>query len=52
MDNPWKLATYCTQDEEKQNKNTTQYVLDTTQFYGFLTHPGLFFQLNSATQYD
>ena len=30
MDNPEKLATYGTQDEEKQNKNTTQYVLDTT----------------------
>jgi hypothetical protein len=28
MDNPEKLATYGTQDEEKQN--TTQYVLDTT----------------------
>ena len=27
MDNPEKLATYGTQDEEKQNKNTTQYVL-------------------------
>jgi hypothetical protein len=26
---PEKLATYGTQDEEKQNKNTTQYVLDT-----------------------
>jgi hypothetical protein len=25
-----KLATCGTQDEEKQNKNTTQYVLDTT----------------------
>ena len=25
-----KLTTYDTQDEEKQNKNTTQYVLDTT----------------------
>ena len=25
MDNP-----ECTQDEDKQNKNTTQYVLDTT----------------------
>jgi hypothetical protein len=24
MDNPEKLATYGTQDEEKQNKNTTQ----------------------------
>jgi len=23
MDNPEKLATYGTQDEEKQNKNTT-----------------------------
>jgi hypothetical protein len=30
MDNPEKLATYGTQDEEKQNKNTTQYVLDGT----------------------
>ena len=30
MDNPEKLATYGTQDEEKQNKNTTHYVLDTT----------------------
>ena len=28
MDNPEKLATQSTQDEEKQNKNTTQYVLD------------------------
>ena len=32
MDNQEKLASYGTQDEEKQNKNknTTQYVLDTT----------------------
>ena len=30
MDNPEKLATWGKQDEEKQNKNTTQYVLDTT----------------------
>jgi len=30
MDNREKLATYGTQDKEKQNKNTTQYVLDTT----------------------
>jgi hypothetical protein len=29
MDNPEKLATYGTQDEEKQNKHTTQYVLNT-----------------------
>jgi len=29
MDNPEKLATLGTQDEDKQNKNTTQYVLDT-----------------------
>ena len=28
MDNPEKLATQGTQDEEKQNKNTTQYVLN------------------------
>ena len=26
MDNPEKLATQDTQNEEKQNKNTTQYV--------------------------
>jgi len=25
-----KLATQCHQDEEKQNKNTIQYVLDTS----------------------
>jgi hypothetical protein len=30
MDNPEKLATQGTQDEDKQNKNTTQYVLSTT----------------------
>jgi hypothetical protein len=31
MDNPEKLTTYGTQDEDKQNKDTTtQYVLDTT----------------------
>jgi hypothetical protein len=30
MNNPEKPATQGTQDEEKQNKNTTQYVLDTT----------------------
>jgi len=30
MDNPENLAIKGTQDEEKQSKNTTQYVLDTT----------------------
>jgi len=30
MDKPEKLSTYGTQDEEKQNKNTTQYALDNT----------------------
>jgi hypothetical protein len=30
MANPEKPATYGTQDEDKQNKDTTQYVLDTT----------------------
>ena len=30
MDNPEKLTTQGTPDKEKQNKNTTQYVLDTT----------------------
>ena len=29
MDNPEKLATQGTQDEDKQSKNTAQYVLDT-----------------------
>ena len=29
MNNPEKLVSYDTQDEEKQNKNTTQYMLDT-----------------------
>ena len=29
--NPKKLATLGTQDEEKHNKQTTQYVLDTTR---------------------
>ena len=32
MDNPEKLATQGIQDDEKQNKNTTQYVLDTTMY--------------------
>ncbi len=30
MDNPEKLSTQGTQDEEKQNKNITQYVFYTT----------------------
>ena len=30
MDNPEKPETRGTQDEEKQNKNTTQFVLDTS----------------------
>ena len=29
MDNPQKLATQGTSDEDKQNNNTTQHVLDT-----------------------
>ena len=29
-DNTEKLATWGKQDKEKQNKNTTQYVFDTT----------------------
>ena len=29
MNNPEKLATFGTQDEDKQNKTTTQYMLDT-----------------------
>jgi hypothetical protein len=34
MDNPEKLATKGTQDEEKQNKNTTHDVSDTTLSFG------------------
>jgi hypothetical protein len=30
MDNPEKMATYGTQDDEIQSKHTTQYALDTT----------------------
>ena len=30
IDNPKKLVTWSTQDEEKPNENTTQYVLDNT----------------------
>ena len=30
MNIPVKLVTQSTQDEDKQNKNTAQYVLDTT----------------------
>jgi hypothetical protein len=30
MVNHDKRATYCSEDKEKQNKNKTQYVLDTT----------------------
>ena len=30
MENPEKLARQGTQDEDKQNKNTALYVLDTT----------------------
>ena len=30
MKNSEKLTTLGTQDQEKQNKNTTQYVFDTT----------------------
>jgi hypothetical protein len=29
MNNPEKLATQGTQDEDKQSKNTTQYMWDT-----------------------
>ena len=33
MDNPEKLATQGTQEEEKQNKNTTQYNMCWTSLY-------------------
>ena len=33
MDNQEKLSTYGKQDEKKQSKNTTWYVLDTAMRY-------------------
>jgi len=46
MDNSEKVGKYGTQDEEKQNKNTTQYDLDTnipkhTQITQITHEPGL-----------
>ena len=38
MNNPEKLARYGTQNEYKQNKNTTQYVLDTAM-YDYMYRP-------------
>ena len=35
MDNSEKLATQGTQDKDEQNKNTTQYVLDTQALVSF-----------------
>ena len=32
MDNPEKLATYSTKDEDKQKKNTIQYLLDVQHY--------------------
>ena len=32
MDNPEIMATYGSQDEEKQNKSKTQYVLNITRY--------------------
>ena len=37
MNNPENPETKGTQDEDKQNKNTTQYVLDTTIFVDIVT---------------
>ena len=47
MDNPDKLATQVTQDEENQIKNTTQYVLDTTTYNVNMTR----FQLYHGDQF-
>ena len=38
MDNTEKLTTLGTQDEQKQNRNTTQYVLDTVTTIHKQTH--------------
>jgi hypothetical protein len=32
MDNPEKMAIYNTQDQEKQNIQTTQYIFDTAMY--------------------
>ena len=42
MGNLEKLAKYGTEDEEKQSKNTTQYVLDITIYMNLLQTTGVF----------
>ena len=39
MDNQEKLEIHDTQDEEKQNKTVTQYVLDITSILNVLSNP-------------
>jgi transcriptional regulator NrdR family protein len=54
MDNPDKLATYGTQDDEKQSKNITQYVLDTIihrqTHITYIRHEPSYKQLEHYTQ--
>ena len=53
MNNPEKLAILGAQDEEKQNKNTTQYALDTTMrkqtYITLIRHDTSYKQLNVKT---
>jgi hypothetical protein len=52
MNNPEKLATYGTQDEEKQSKNTTQYVLGTTMRKQTRIADAVLLYLNNLTDDD
>ena len=52
MNNPEKLATYGTQDEEKQCKNTTQYVLGTTMRKQTRIADAILLYLNNLTDDD
>jgi hypothetical protein len=52
MNNPEKLATYGTQDEEKQSKNTTQYVLGTTMRKQTRIADAILLYLNNLTDDD
>ena len=52
MNNPEKLATYGTQDEEKQSRNTTQYVLGTTMRKQTRIADAILLYLNNLTDDD
>ena len=52
MNNPEKLATQGTQDEEKQSKNTAQYVLGTTMRKQTRIADAILLYLNNLTDDD